>query len=287
MIKIISDDACDLTKEELEKYDIDIVHFKISDEDGNNIESVEQLYEMELGNPKMRFFSACPSVDEYYQLFKQYAQKGMDIISVSISAQFSGSHNSACVAAQMIREEYKNIKIMAVDSMKNSATQGLFVINLARLAQSGKSFEEIKKYVEDDPDGGKILFTVGNLNYLIAGGRIGKLKGLVANKLNIKPIITMKDGVLASGGFGIGIKNALNKLIDMAKSYFEKTKQNIKEFMFCVGFGCEKAEGENFLKLCKEKLGLCDDQIKMNQIGATTIVHTGPHTYGFAFMKNV
>lgn len=287
MIKIISDDACDLTKEEVEKYDIDIVHFKISDEDGNDIENVEKLYEMELNNPKMRFFSACPSVDEYYQLFKTYAEKGCDIISVAISAKFSGSHNSACVAAQMIQEEFKNIKIMAVDSMKNSATQGLFVINLARLAQSGKSFEEIKKYIEDDPDSGKILFTVGNLNYLIAGGRIGKLKGLVANKLNIKPIITMKDGVLASGGFGIGIKNALNKLIDMAKSYFEKTKQNIKEFMFCVGFGCERAEGENFLKLCKEKLGLCDDQIKMNQIGATTIVHTGPHTYGFAFMKNV
>lgn len=287
MIKIISDDACDLTKEEVEKYDIDIVHFKISDEDGNDIENVEKLYEMELNNPKMRFFSACPSVDEYYQLFKTYAEKGCDIISVAISAKFSGSHNSACVAAEMIREEYKNIKILAVDSMKNSATQGLFVINLARLAANGKSFEEIKKYIEDEPDGGKILFTVGNLNYLIAGGRVGKLKGLLANKLNIKPIITMQDGVLASGGFGIGIKNTLNKLIDMAKSYFEKTKQNIKEFMFCVGFGCERAEGENFLKLCKEKLGLSDNQIKMNQIGSTTIVHTGPNTYGFAFIKGV
>lgn len=287
MIKIISDDACDLTKEEIEKYDIDIVHFKISDEDGNDIENVEKLYEMELNNPKMRFFSACPSVDEYYQLFKAYAEKGCDIISVAISAKFSGSHNSACVAAQMIRDEFKNIKIMAVDSMKNSATQGLFVINLARLAANGKSFEEIKKYIEDDPDSGKILFTVGNLNYLIAGGRVGKLKGLVANKLNIKPIITMKDGVLASGGFGIGIKNTLNKLIDMAKAYFEKTKQNIKEFMFCVGCGYDREEGENFLKLCKEKLGLRDNQIKINRIGSTTIVHTGPNTYGFAFIKGV
>lgn len=287
MIKIISDDACDLTKEEIEKYDIDIVHFKISDEDGNDIENVEKLYEMELNNPKMRFFSACPSVDEYYQLFKAYAEKGCDIISVAISAKFSGSHNSACVAAQMIRDEFKNIKIMAVDSMKNSATQGLFVINLARLAANGKSFEEIKKYIEDDPDGGKILFTVGNLNYLIAGGRVGKLKGLVANRLNIKPIITMKDGVLASGGFGIGIKNTLNKLIDMAKAYFEKTKQNIKDFMFCVGCGYDREEGENFLKLCKEKLGLRDNQIKINRIGSTTIVHTGPNTYGFAFIKGV
>lgn len=287
MIKIISDDACDLTKEEVEKYNIDIVHFKISDEDGNDIENVEKLYEMELNNPKMRFFSACPSVDEYYQLFKTYAEKGFDIISVAISAKFSGSHNSACVAAQMIRDEFKNIKIMAVDSMKNSATQGLFVINLARLAANGKSFEEIKKYIEDDPDDGKILFTVGNLNYLIAGGRVGKLKGLVANKLNIKPIITMKDGVLASGGFGIGIKNTLNKLIDMAKAYFEKTKQNIKDFMFCVGCGYDREEGENFLKLCKEKLGLRDNQIKINRIGSTTIVHTGPNTYGFAFIKGV
>ena len=287
MIKIISDDACDLTKEEIEKYDINIVHFKISDEDGNDIENVEKLYEMELNNPKMRFFSACPSVDQYYQLFKAYAEKGCDIISVAISAKFSGSHNSACVAAQMIRDEFKNIKIMAVDSMKNSATQGLFVINLACLAANGKSFEEIKKYIEDDPDGGKILFTVGNLNYLIAGGRVGKLKGLVANKLNIKPIITMKDGVLASGGFGIGIKNTLNKLIDMAKAYFEKTKQNIKDFMFCVGCGYDREEGENFLKLCKEKLGLRDNQIKINRIGSTTIVHTGPNTYGFAFIKGV
>lgn len=287
MIKIISDDACDLTKEEIKKYDIDIVKFKISDEDGNDIENVEKLYEMELNNPQMRFFSACPSVDEYYQLFKKYAEKGCDIISVAISAQFSGSHNSASVAAQMIRDEFKNIKILAVDSMKNSATQGLFVINLAKLAKAGKSFDDIKKYIEDDPDGGKILFTVGNLNYLISGGRIGKLKGLVANKLNIKPIITMKEGVLDSCGFGIGIKNTLNKLIDLAKLYFEKTKQNIKEFMFCVGFGCEKEQGESFLQLCKEKLGIADDKIKLNQIGSTTIVHTGPHTYGFAFMKCV
>lgn len=287
MIKIISDDACDLTKEEIKKYDIDIVKFKISDEDGNDIENVEKLYEMELNNPQMRFFSACPSVDEYYQLFKKYAEKGCDIISVAISAQFSGSHNSASVAAQMIRDEFKNIKILAVDSMKNSATQGLFVINIAKLAQAGKSFDDIKKYIEDDPDGGKILFTVGNLNYLISGGRIGKLKGLVANKLNIKPIITMKEGVLDSCGFGIGIKNTLNKLIDLAKLYFEKTKQNIKEFMFCVGFGCEKEQGESFLQLCKEKLGIADDKIKLNQIGSTTIVHTGPHTYGFAFMKCV
>ena len=287
MIKIISDDACDLTKEEIKKYDIDIVKFKISDEDGNDIENVEKLYEMELNNPQMRFFSACPSVDEYYQLFKKYAEKGCDIISVAISAQFSGSHNSASVAAQMIRDEFKNIKILAVDSMKNSATQGLFVINIAKLAQAGKSFDDIKKYIEDDPDGGKILFTVGNLNYLISGGRIGKLKGLVANKLNIKPIITMKEGVLDSCGFGIGIKNTLNKLIDLAKLYFEKTKQNIKEFMFCVGFGCEKEQGESFLQLCKEKLGIADHKIKLNQIGSTTIVHTGPHTYGFAFMKCV
>lgn len=287
MIKIISDDACDLTKEEIKKYDIDIVKFKISDEDGNDVENVEKLYEMELNNPQMRFFSACPSVDEYYQLFKKYAEKGCDIISVAISAQFSGSHNSASVAAQMIRDEFKNIKILAVDSMKNSATQGLFVINIAKLAQAGKSFDDIKKYIEDDPDGGKILFTVGNLNYLISGGRIGKLKGLVANKLNIKPIITMKEGVLDSCGFGIGIKNTLNKLIDLAKLYFEKTKQNIKEFMFCVGFGCEKEQGESFLQLCKEKLGIADDKIKLNQIGSTTIVHTGPHTYGFAFMKCV
>ncbi len=287
MIKIISDDACDLTKEEIKKYDIDIVKFKISDEDGNDIENVEKLYEMELNNPQMRFFSACPSVDEYYQLFKKYAEKGCDIINVAISAQFSGSHNSASVAAQMIRDEFKNIKILAVDSMKNSATQGLFVINIAKLAQAGKSFDDIKKYIEDDPDGGKILFTVGNLNYLISGGRIGKLKGLVANKLNIKPIITMKEGVLDSCGFGIGIKNTLNKLIDLAKLYFEKTKQNIKEFMFCVGFGCEKEQGESFLQLCKEKLGIADDKIKLNQIGSTTIVHTGPHTYGFAFMKCV
>lgn len=287
MIKIISDDACDLTKEELEKYDVDIVHFKISDENGNDVESVEKLYKMELENPKMRFFSACPSVDEYYQLFKTYAERGYDIISVAISAQFSGSHNSASVAAEMIREEFKNCKIMAVDSMKNSATQGLFVINLATMSKNGKTFEEIKEYVEKDPDGGKILFTVGNLDYLIAGGRIGKLKGLVANKLNIKPIITMKDGVLGSGGFGLGIKNTLNKLIDLAKAYFEKTKQNIKDFMFCVGYGCEKEQGVSFFELCKARLGIADDKIKLNQIGSTTIVHTGPQTYGFAFMKCV
>lgn len=287
MIKIISDDACDLTKEELTKYDIDIVHFKISDENGNDVESVEKLYQMELENPKMRFFSACPSIEEYYQLFRLYAEKGFDIVSVAISAQFSGSHNSASVAAQMIREEFENVKILAVDSMKNSATQGLFVINLATMAQRGKTFEEIKEYVEKDPDGGKILFTVGNLDYLVAGGRIGKLKGLVANKLNIKPIITMKDGVLNSGGFGLGIKNTFNKLIDMAKAYFEKTKENIKDFMFCVGYGCEKENGLNFFELVKARLGVADDRIKLNQIGSTTIVHTGPHTYGFAFIKCV
>ncbi len=287
MIKIISDGASDLTQEEQLEYKVDLVPFAISDEDGNDIQDPEVLFRTQIENPKARFFSACPSVDQYYELFKKYASEGHDIFCVTISAAISGSFNSATVAATQVLEEYPNVRIRIVDSMKNTAIQGLLVMNIAKLANRGETFEYIEEYIDKDPDEGTVFFTVENLNYLIAGGRMGKITGMVANKLNIKPIITMRGGILHSCGFGIGIKSTFQKMFDQAKAFFEKTKQDVKDFSFLVGYTFNKQLGIELLEACKQKLGITDDQVKLMRIGSTSAVHTGPNTYGFAYIRSV
>lgn len=167
--------------------------------------------------------------------------------------------------------------------MINTGLQGLLVSEMVRMKQNGFGYTEIVKRAEKMKKTGRIYFTVGNLEYLRAGGRIGKLKALVGDIVKIKPIIVLKEGEIFSEGLSFTRKKSFIKATNLALEYFEKSKENKDEYQFTTGYGYDIEEGKTFHDRFKEILKR--DDVGLFQIGATIGVHTGPYPLGIGFIK--
>ena len=132
-----------------------------------------------------------PSPGDLAHLYRQLDANN-DILSIHISSGLSGSTNAAKLAAEMVPEA----NITVVDSKTLSAAAGWQVEAAARAAQAGWSKSEILSLMERISEASDSLYTLKDLTYLIHGGRISHMKGLIASLLNIKPLI----GVEKEGG---------------------------------------------------------------------------------------
>ena len=285
--QIITDGAADITKEEGAKRGIVVVPFYVySTQDVNRkFADVDELYEEMLKNPKEVFKTACPSPEEYYRKFRAAVDEGKGVFCVTISQKFSGSYSSAVLAANMFAEETPDAKVRVIDSQMNSALQGLFVDEIEKMAQAGLSFQEISRRADALIPQGKIMFTVGNLDYLRAGGRIGALKYVITKTLSVRPLITMQDGDIKSGGLGIGIHGAMKKVVGNVADYFSRTGFRMEDYSFVVGYGADRTLGEKIRELFYKAFPDWKSELPMKQITEVSAVHTGPSTVGFGFLK--
>ena len=285
--QIITDGAADITKEEGAKRGIVVVPFYVySTQDVNRkFADADELYEEMLKNPKEVFKTACPSPEEYYRKFRAAVDEGKGVFCVTISQKFSGSYSSAVLAANMIAEETPDAKVRVIDSQMNSALQGLFVDEIEKMAQAGLSFQEISRRADALIPQGKIMFTVGNLDYLRAGGRIGALKYVITKTLSVRPLIIMQDGDIKSGGLGIGIHGAMKKVVGNVADYFSRTGFRMEDYSFVVGYGADRTLGEKIRELYYKAFPDWKSELPMKQITEVSAVHTGPSTVGFGFLK--
>lgn len=285
---IVSDGSCDLSKELIEENGVTIVPFYVS-LDGTTYQKeneeldVREFYQFLVSNPGKYPKSSLPTSGDYEKVFEKILNEEKDIICVCITTKFSGSYNSACVARDSCLERYPDAKVTIIDAMVNTGLQGLLVQEMARMKKDGFGYEEIVERAEKMKKTGRIYFTVGNLEYLRAGGRIGKLKALVGDTLKIKPIIVLKEGEIFSEGLSFTRKKSFIKATNLAFDYFTKTKENKDEYRFTTGFGYDIEEGMMFHERFKEMLHRQD--VGIFQIGATIGVHTGPHPLGIGFIK--
>lgn len=213
MYKIISDTSCDLTKEEIKELGIEYVPFKISIdgveyEDDDNLKLEEYLDKMEKTENAIK--TACPAPYDYLKIIEENYDK--DIYILTITSKLSGSYNSAKIAEQEAREKFKDIKIHVIDTKAASAGNTRIVLKLLDLVKE-KSFEEVVPAIEREVDNSTTMFVLESMKNLIKNGRIKKSAGLVANVLNIRPIMIAKDGEIELYEINRGIKKSLDKMI--------------------------------------------------------------------------
>ena len=126
------------------------------------------------------------------------------------------------------------------------------------------------------------------MDYLQHGGRIGKLAGIAAGALGIKPMITLKEGEIFSSGLARGRVRSMKKVVDMTREYLDEVNAKPGEYSFCIGYGYDYEEAVKFREmlknLVKERLGI--EKIGIYQIGATIGVHTGPYPIGIGIIKH-
>ena len=208
MYKIVSDSACDLSKEYLEKHDVTIVPLSVSFDgetyyrDGVDI-TRDESYQKMVDDPKLFPKTSLPSVESYADVFRSFVEQGFPVVCFTITTLFSGSYNSAINAKSLVLEDYPDANICVIDSKQNTVTQALLIDQFVRMLEDGLSFEQAMSKLDALMASARIFFTVGSLDYLKMGGRIGKVATAATGKLGVKPVIIMKDGDIVLFRFNV------------------------------------------------------------------------------------
>lgn len=248
---IISDGSCDLPMELTKEKDITVVPFYVSFEEGKYQKEmieigVREFYQEMVDHPDVYPKSSMPSVQDYVDAFLPFVKAGIPIICICITTKFSGSMQSALNAKAILEEEYPNVQIYVCDSTVNTVLQGIYVLEAVRLRDAGKSYQESIDRLNEIKSSGRIFFTVGNMEYLKHGGRIGKVASVAGSLLGIKPIITLKEGEIFPSGIGRSRRKTVDKNIDLLLAYFAEEKADIANYNVCVGYGYDYEEAVEF-----------------------------------------
>lgn len=294
MYQIITDGSCDLDSKLVNQYQLSVVPFYITTDDKVHQKekvdiSVEDFYQFMVDHKDIFPKTSMPSVEDYVEAFLPVLKRQEDIICICITTKFSGSYNSANVAKQMLEEDYPDQKITIIDATVNTVLQGLLVLEACHMKQDGYTYEQVIDRIEDIKVTGRIFFTVGNFEYLIHGGRIGKVAGVAAKTLGIKPLIVLRDGEIFASGVTRGREKSKRKVIENVIQHFQNEHIDPSTYAFCVGYGYDKEEGEAFCQLLdkslKENFAGFHEPILIQHIGSTIGVHTGPYPLGVGLIK--
>ncbi len=289
---IITDGSCDLPPQLTKEKDVTVVPFYVSFDDEHYQKEIEEIgirdfYQRMVDESKVYPKSSMPSVQDYADAFLPFVKQNIPIICICITTKFSGSMQSAVNAKNIMSETYPDAQITVIDATVNTVLQGLYVLEAVRMQESGAEYQETIDRMEEIKSTGRIFFTVGNMEYLQHGGRIGKVAGIAGSVLGIRPIITLKQGEIFPSGIARSRKKSLEKTIDLILNYLNEQGESIDHFSIAVGFGYDYEEAISYrdmvLKVLGENYGL--QELPIYQIGATIGVHTGPYPLGLGIIK--
>ena len=290
--RIISDGSCDLPEELAREKGIRVVPFYVTMDEKNYIkENVEisksDFYKWMVDNPGKFPKSSMPPTSDFLEAFEEAAKAGEDIICLTITRKFSSCLEVAMTARDLILEEYPQRKVAVIDSTVDTVLQGIVVLELCKLRDAGFGFEESVKRLRDILPSGRILFTVGSLDYLRAGGRIGKLAGVAGALLGIRPLITLKEGEIFPSGITRSRKKSMDMVGKLVVKYVTETFKSPDEYVAAIGYGYDLPEGEVFRDKIREYLASIghDQELPIYHIGAAISVHTGPYPLGFGIVR--
>jgi DegV family protein with EDD domain len=290
--QIITDGSCDLAPELVKAKNLEVVPFYVSF-DGEKYEkeieevNVRDFYQKMVDNPDVFPKTSLPSVEDYVAAFTPYVENGTDIICICITTKFSGSYNSASTAKDILLEDNPDAKITVIDATVNTVLQGILVLEAVRMQENGLSYEQVIENVEKIKSTGRIIFTVGSMDYLIHGGRVGKVMKVAVNALKIRPMIILKEGEIFPFGVARSRNKSLQKMLEKTRSHFEEIKESPDDYKIVIGYGYDYDEAKEFKATLEESLAGYSNvkDVELFQIGATIGVHTGPYPIGIALIR--
>ncbi len=213
---VVTDRGADLTPQQLAGLNIHFTPLTITLDGRSYISGVDiqpQEFYALLATAEGMPTTSLPSPGEFIALYRELAQLAPEIVSVHISSGLSGTYNTALEAAKMVSEA----RITVIDTFTLSGAEGWQVEAAARAAKAGWSVEQIRALTGQVRDASETIFTLPELKYLIHGGRISHIKGLLASLLNIKPIIgvSKQDGKYFQRDRARSFSGAVAKLVSV------------------------------------------------------------------------
>ena len=218
-MQIVTDYAADISPEQLEGFEVHYLPLMITI-DGKTYRSgvditPSEFYELQEKAKEIPTTSQ-PSPGDFADLYRNLAKKDPDILSIHISSGLSGTVNAARLGASAVSEA--NVEIY--DTKTLSGAQGWHVEIAAKAVRAGLDKSRILSLLRQVTEATETLFTLSTLKYLIHGGRISHLKGLLASVLNIKPIIHVEKvgGTYVNCGQARTITRAIDAMADRVAS---------------------------------------------------------------------
>lgn len=277
-IAIVTDSTAFLPAEFIKKYNMTVAPLVVIwDEknfhDGVDIQPTE--FYTRLKTSKTMPSTSQVSVGIMHSTFQNLVSQGYDVLGIFISSKLSGTIQSAMQAKEMMGVDGE--KVTLVDSLATSMYMGFFILAAARALEKGATMQECIEIVEKTRANSGVFFAVDTLEFLHRGGRIGGAQRFIGSALNLKPILTIKDGKV-EGIERIRTKSkAHDRLLELAAERLAG-KQNIR---LATVHANAREDAEALLTRATQQFSpvetVCSD------LSPVIGTHTGPGTVGLVY----
>lgn len=275
-IKIMVDSPSDLPLDLAKEYDITVMPIKYTIDDityrDKFDQSEKEFYNLIRTTGKIPVTSQITPL-EFEEYFREAAKDCDEIIAIILSSAASGTFRNANMAKEVIEEE-TNIKIHLFDSKSFSFCYGYLALKAGMMAKEGKTAEEILEKIKYISENYKVAFGVETLDYLKKGGRIKTTTAVIGGILDIRPMLSIKEGLVVATDKVKGEVKFNKKLMELTENAAKEIK-NHKIFVLSsdVDEKCEKFKAE-----LKDKGYKVDD--RLIPVGAVIGSHAGPGVFG-------
>ncbi len=277
-VKVVTDSTADLPPQIAEELGITVVpvYLRFGEKvyrDGVDI-SQDEFYQKLVEGP-IHPSTSQPTPADFTEVYRKFSQEADGIVSIHLSAKTSGTYNSA-LQGRELAETGRHIEV--VDSLSVSMGLGLIAMAAARLAEAGESLQRVIEEIRQVIPCIRILGVFDTFKYLLLGGRISKAKAIMGSVLNVKPILTMRDGELCLAGLARTRSKGIERLFNLAKDAL-----NIQELAIVHSTTPDEAGS------LKERIASIFDkkQIHIARLGPALGVHGGPGTLVLALREKI
>lgn len=278
-MKIFADSACDLPKQFFEENKVELLTLRVqvNGKDYNDIIDIEpkDVYDAMRDGAVPKTSQVSPEV--FLNTFEQLAKANEEGIYIAFSSNLSGTYSTAVMIASQLKEQYPNFKLNIIDSKCASLGYGLVIKEAVKLRNEGLSIDEVTTKIESYAKHMTHLFTVENLEYLAAGGRISKSSAFIGGLLSIKPILHVEDGKLIPLEKIRGRKKAILRIIEI----MAERGGDFSNKVVGISHSDDLQFAEDVKSLIHEKLK--PKSFDMTLIGAVIGAHVGPGTIAIFF----
>ena len=281
---IMTDSCCDMTADMAKDLDLAVLPLSLEMSgqvycnwlDGRDI-GFEDFYARIRGGETATTSAA--NVGEFEAEMRKILEQGKDILCINFSSALSTTYQSAVIAAEDLRAEFPEAKILVVDSLCASLGQGLLLYLCVQEKRKGRPIEEVHAFAEATKGHICHWFTVDDLNHLKRGGRISAATALFGTMLSIKPVMHVDDeGRLVPVSKARGRKASLLALVD----HMEETAVDPAHGTVFISHG--DCEGDALLVANEVTRRFGNKDIHINYVGPVIGNHSGPGTMALFFV---
>ena len=275
-IRVVTDSACDVPEEIARRLNIDIVSLSIrfgDEEFTDRVDLSPEAFWAKCKASKTLPETAAPSPGAFQAAYERAIADGCDgVIVLTLSALLSATNQSAVLGAEAVADR---LPVRVVDTKAVSMAQGLLVIDVAEMAVTGADLEQLVAHAESLVAKVGVVAMLDTLEHLIKGGRVGGARALLGQVLSIKPLLELKDGVVAEAGRQRTRSKALVAIAEVARSHAP-----LKRLALVHGASSEVANLESLVKDVSTQ-----NPIIVTDMGPVVGTHGGPGIIGLCWIE--